>query len=411
MAKDITFQEDARKKIKQGIDKLANAVKVTLGPKGRNVIIESSFGSPTVTKDGVSVAKEIELEDKLENMGAELVKEVASKTADNAGDGTTTATVLAQAMVNEGLKLVTAGVDPQALRRGIEKATEKAVGSIKEISRPVEGDAIKQVASISANSEEIGQVIAEAMEKVGQDGVITVEEGQSLGVEVEVVEGMQFDKGYVSPYMVTDTEKMEAVYEDVPILLTDQKISSVQTILPLLEAIAAGDKKELVIIADDIDSDVLTTLVFNKIRGAFHVLAVKAPGFGDRKKDMLEDIAILTGGTVISEEKGLKLESATIEHLGRARRVIATKDNTTIVDGAGDKAAVDARVAQLRTLIENTTSSFDKDKLQERLAKLAGGVAIIKVGAASEVEMKEKKDRIDDAVHATKAAVEEGIVP
>ena len=411
MSKQITFHEDARKKIKDGIDQLADAVRVTLGPKGRNVIIERSYGAPMVTKDGVSVAKEIELEDKLENLGAELVKEVASKTADVAGDGTTTATVLAQAMVEEGMKLVSAGVDPQALRRGMERAVKIIVEEIKRLAKPVEGDAIRQVAAISANDPEIGEVIARAMEKVGKDGVITVEEGQSFGVEVEVVEGMQFDKGYASPYFVTNAESMQAEYEDASILVTDQKISSVQTILPLLEAIAGTGKKELVIIADDVDGEALTTLIVNKIRGAFSALVVKAPAFGDRKKEMLEDIAALTGATVVSEERGMKLDSAAAEILGHARRVISTKDATTIVGGAGDKAKIDSRVAQIRKLIEQSTSDFDREKLQERLAKLAGGVAIIKVGAASEVEMKEKKHRIEDAVAATKAAVEEGIVP
>ena len=411
MSKQITFHEDARKKIKDGIDQLADAVRVTLGPKGRNVIIERSYGAPMVTKDGVSVAKEIELEDKLENLGAELVKEVASKTADVAGDGTTTATVLAQAMVEEGMKLVSAGVDPQALRRGMERAVKIIVEEIKRLAKPVEGDAIRQVAAISANDPEIGEVIARAMEKVGKDGVITVEEGQSFGVEVEVVEGMQFDKGYASPYFVTNAESMQAEYEDASILVTDQKISSVQTILPLLEAIAGTGKKELVIIADDVDGEALTTLIVNKIRGAFSALVVKAPAFGDRKKEMLEDIAALTGATVVSEERGMKLDSAAAEILGHARRVISTKDASTIVGGAGDKAKIDSRVAQIRKLIEQSTSDFDREKLQERLAKLAGGVAIIKVGAASEVEMKEKKHRIEDAVAATKAAVEEGIVP
>lgn len=410
MPKQITFHEDARKKIKNGIDQLANAVKVTLGPKGRNVIIERGYGAPMVTKDGVTVAKEIELEDKLENLGAELVKEVASKTADIAGDGTTTATVLAQAMVEEGMKLVSAGVDPQALRRGMERAVVCIVEEIKKISKPVEGDAIRQVASISANDPEIGRMIAEAMEKVGKDGVITVEEGQSFGIEVDVVEGMQFDKGYSSPYMVTNPEKMEAEYEDVPILITDWKISSVQTILPLLEAIAGTGKKELVIIADEVDGEALTTLIVNKIRGAFNALVIKAPAFGDRKKEMLEDIAVLTGATVISEERGMKLDVVTAENLGRARRVISTKDTTTIVEGAGDKTKIEERVRQIKAQIEQSTSEFDGSKLKDRLAKLAGGVAVIKVGAASEVEMKEKKDRIDDAVHATKAAVEEGIV-
>ncbi len=410
MSKQITFSEDARKKLKVGIDILADAVKITLGPKGRNVIIERGYGGPQVTKDGVTVAREIELEDKLENMGAELVKEVASKTNDVAGDGTTTATVLAQAMVDEGMKLVTAGVDPQSLRRGMERATQKVVEEIHNLSQRVAGDMIKQVASISANDPEIGAVIAQAMEKVTENGVITVEEGQSFGVEVEIVEGMQFDKGYLSPYMVTNPETMKAEFEDAPILVTDQKISSVQALLPLLEAIAGTGKKDLVIIAEDLDGEALTTLVVNKMRGAFNALVIKSPAFGDRKKSMLEDIAILTGATVISEERGLKLESVDLSHLGKARRVISTKDTTTIVDGAGDKAKIDERVIQIKAQMGDTTSDFEREKMQERVAKLAGGVAVIKVGAASEIEMKEKKDRIEDAVAATKAAVEEGIV-
>jgi len=412
MAKELTFNEDARKKLKSGIDQLANAVKVTLGPKGRNVIIQKSFGAPSVTKDGVSVAKEIELEDALENMGAELVKEVASKTADVAGDGTTTATVLAQAMVEEGLKLVTAGVDPQALRRGMERGLATLVEQIKSQAQPVSGmpEAIKQVATISANDAEIGETIASAMETVGENGVITVEEGQSFGIELEKTEGMQFDKGYLSPYMVTNPEKMEASYDDVAILVTDQKISSVQSLLPILEAIAGTGKKELVIICDDLEGEAMTTLVVNKLRGAFNALVVKAPAFGDRKKAMLEDIAIVTGATVVSEERGMKLDAVDMSVLGKARRVISTKDTTTIVEGSGEKGSIEERVAQIKVQINQTTSDFDKEKLQERLAKLAGGVAVIKVGAASEVEMKEKKDRIDDAVAATKAAVEEGIV-
>ncbi|MFH1631891.1 MAG: chaperonin GroEL [bacterium] len=409
--KQITFHEDARKGIKAGIDQLANAVKVTLGPKGRNVILDRGFGAPTVTKDGVTVAREIELEDKVENLGAELVKEVASKTADVAGDGTTTATVLAQAMVEEGMKLVSAGVDPQALRRGMEQAVEKVVASIKDMARPVHGAEIQQVASISANDPEIGRIIAEAMDKVGENGVITIEEGQSFGIEVDVVEGMQFDKGYLSPYMITNSERMEAEYDDVPILVTDQRLSSVQTLLPVLEAIANTGKKDLVVIAEDIDGEALATLVVNKLRGAFNTLAIKAPAFGDRKKAMLEDIATVTGATLISEETGLKLENIELGHLGKARRVISTKDTTTIVEGGGERDKIDARVAQIKQLIEQSQSDFDREKLMERLARLAGGVAVIKVGAASEVEMKEKKHRIEDAVSATKAAVEEGIVP
>lgn len=411
MSKEIIFGTDARASLKKGIDTLANAVKVTLGPKGRNVIIDRGFGAPLVTKDGVSVAKEIELEDKQENLGVELIKEVASKTADIAGDGTTTATVLAQAMVNEGLKLVTSGIDPQALRRGIEKGVEKAIEEIKSISAPVSGEMIKQVATISANDPEIGEKIAEAMEKVGENGVITIEEGQSFGVEVDIVEGMQFDKGYLSPYMVTNSDRMEAEFSDAQILVTDQKISSVQSILPLLEGLAQTGKKELVIIAEDVDGEALATLVVNKLRGAFQTLAIKAPAFGDRKKAILQDIASVTGATVVSEETGMKLENATVEVLGKARKVVSAKDATTIVEGAGDKTAIDARIAQIKTEISNSTSDFDKEKLQERLAKIAGGVAIIKVGAASEVAMKEKKHRIEDAVAATKAAVEEGIVP
>ncbi|MBT4857183.1 chaperonin GroEL [Candidatus Uhrbacteria bacterium] len=412
MAKELIFKEDARAKLKSGIDQLANAVKVTLGPKGRNVIAQRSFGPPMVTKDGVSVAKEIELADAVENMGAELVKEVASKTNDVAGDGTTTATVLAQAMVDEGLKLVSAGVDPQALRRGMEKGVRTLVEDIKSQSQPIAGmpEAIKQVATISANDAEIGETIASAMATVGENGVITVEEGQSFGIELEKTEGMQFDKGYLSPYMVTNPEKMEAEYDDVPILVTDQKVSSIQSLLPVLEAIAGTGKKDLVILCEDLDGEALTTLVVNKMRGAFNALVIKAPAFGDRKKAILEDIAILTGATVVSEERGMKLDAVDLGSLGKARRVIATKDTTIIVDGGGDKGKIEERVSQIKTLIEQSSSDFDREKLQERLAKLAGGVAIIKVGAASEVEMKEKKDRIDDAVAATKAAVEEGIV-
>ncbi len=411
MAKQITFSEDARKKIQKGIDTLADAVKVTLGPKGRNVIVDRGYGVPMVTKDGVSVAKEIELEDKQENLGVELVKEVASKTADVAGDGTTTATVIAQAMVREGLKLVTSGVDPQSLRRGIEKAAKKAVEEIKSIAKPVEGDAIKQVATISANDAEIGEKIADAMSRVGKDGVITIEEGQSFGVEVDVVEGMQFDKGFLSPYMVTNSERMEAEYENVAILVTDQKISSVQSLLPTLESIAQTGKKDLVVIAEDVDGEALATLVVNKLRGAFNTLAIKSPAFGDRKKAILQDIASVTGATVISEETGMKLDAIELGHLGKARKVISTKDSTTIIEGAGEAAKVQERIRHIKKLIEDSTSDFDKEKLQERLAKLSGGVGVIRVGAASEVEMKEKKHRIEDAVAATKAAVEEGIVP
>ncbi len=412
MAKQISFSEESRAALKRGVDQLANAVKVTLGPKGRNVILDRGFGSPTVTKDGVTVAKEIELEDKFENLGAELVKEVASKTNDVAGDGTTTATVLAQAMIEEGLRNVTAGTNPQALRRGIEKGVDLLVKEVKDnIATPIKGDEIENVASISANDPEIGSMIAKAMEKVGENGVITVEESQSFGVDVEVVEGMQFDKGYVSPYMITNSDRMEAEYQDAQILLTDKKISSVQEMVPILEKVAAAGKKDLVLICDDVDGEALATLVVNKLRGAFNTLAIKAPGFGDRRKAMLQDIATLTGGRVISEEVGLKLENVELSDLGQARKIVANKDQTTLVEGHGDKAAIEERVKQIQTQLEATTSDFEKDKLQERIAKLSGGVAVIKVGAATEVEMKEKKHRIEDAVAATKAAVEEGIVP
>ncbi|TAL50615.1 chaperonin GroEL [Patescibacteria group bacterium] len=412
MAKQISFNEDARSALKRGVDKLANAVKVTLGPKGRNVVLDRGFGAPTITKDGVTVAKEIELEDKFENLGAELVKEVASKTNDVAGDGTTTATVLAQSMIAEGLRNVTAGSNPQVLRRGIEKGVEALVREIKEkIATPIKGGEIEKVASISANDSEIGSMIAKAMEKVGENGVITVEESQSFGVDVEVVEGMQFDKGYVSHYMVTNADRMEAEYQDAYILITDRKVSSVQDILPVLEKVAATGKKELVIICEDVDGEALTTLVVNKLRGAFSTLAIKAPGFGDRRKAMLQDIAVLTGGKVVSDEIGMKLENVELNDLGQARKVVSNKDNTTIVEGHGDKTAINERVGQIRTQLEATDSDFEKEKMQERIAKLAGGVAIIRVGAATETEMKEKKHRIEDAVSATKAAVEEGIVP
>lgn len=412
MAKQIMFDEKARQALKRGVDQLANAVKVTLGPKGRNVVIDKGYGSPMMTKDGVTVAKEIELEDKFENMGAELVKEVASKTNDVAGDGTTTATVLAQAMIAEGIKNITAGANPLAVKRGMEKGVEAIVNEIKnKISKPVEGDEIEQVASISANDPDIGKTIAEAMKQMGQDGVITVEESQSFGVEVEVVKGMRIEKGYSSPYMVTNSERMEAEYTDAPILVTDKKISSIQDILPILEKVLQTGKKEIVIIADDIDGEAQTTLVLNKLRGAFHALAIKAPGFGDRRKEMLQDIAIVTGATLISEDIGRKLDTVELSDLGMAHKVVATKDHTTLVDGKGDKATIEGRVSQLRSQLETTDSEFDKEKLQERLAKLAGGIGVIKVGAATEVEMKEKKHRIEDAVAATKAAVEEGIVP
>ncbi len=411
MAKEIIFNEEARSKMKDGVDQLANTVKVTLGPKGRNVVLDKGFSSPIITKDGVTVAKEIELEDKFENIGAEIVKEVASKTAEVAGDGTTTATLLAQNIIREGLKNVTAGVNPLALKRGIDKATEIVVQNLKKISKKVDQEEeIKQVASISANDKEIGKIIASAMEAVGKNGVITIEEGQSFGVEKEVVEGMQFDKGYISPYMITDTEKMQAVFNDPLILLTDQKISSLQDLLPLIESMAQAGKKDLVIIADDIDGEALATLVVNKIRGTFNALGIKAPGFGDKKKALLNDIAILTGAKVITEDIGLKLANATIEMLGNAHKVVATKENTTIVDGKGDEDILKERIKQIEKEIKNVDSDFDKEKLQERLAKLTGGVAVIKVGAATEVEIKEKKDRIEDALAATKAAVEEGIV-
>jgi chaperonin GroEL len=412
MAKQIIYNEEARQAMKAGVDKLSSAVKVTLGPKGRNVVIDKSYGAPNITKDGVTVAKEIELEDKFENMGAELVKEVASKTNDLAGDGTTTATILAQAMITEGLKLVSSGVDPIEIRSGIEAKVKEIVAKLKEMSKQISSkDEISQVASISANDKEIGNIIAEAMDSVGKDGVITVEEGQSFGVEKEVVEGMQFDNGYVSPYMITDADSMKAEFDDPYILLTDKKIASIQEILPLLEKMAQAGKKDLVIVAEDIEGEALATFVVNKLRGTFNVLAVKAPGFGDRRKAMLDDIATLTGGRVISEEVGLKLENTDIDDLGQARKVVSTKDNTTIVEGKGDEGMIKARVEGIKKEIANSDSDFDKEKLQERLAKLAGGVAVIKVGAATETEMKEKKDRIEDALNATRAAVEEGVVP
>ena len=411
MAKQIIYDEKARAALKRGVDQLANAVKVTLGPKGRNVVIEKGYGSPTITKDGVTVAKEIELEDKFENIGAELVKEVASKTNDVAGDGTTTATILAQAMIAEGLKMVASGISPIELRRGIEDKVAGIVANLKQMSKTIKTkEEISQVASISANDESIGMIIAEAMEAVGKDGVITVEEGQSFGVVKEVVEGMQFDKGYVSPYMITNTETMKAEYEDPYILITDKKIASIQEILPILEKLAKTGKKDVVIIADEIEGEALATFVVNKLRGTFNVLGIKAPGFGDRRKEMLADIAILTGGKFITEEVGLKLESADVSDLGQARKVIASKENTTIIEGKGEPAAIKNRLAQIRKEMDATDSDYDKEKLQERLAKLAGGVAVIKVGAATETEMKEKKDRIEDALNATRAAVAEGVV-
>ena len=410
MAKDIKFSEDARRSMLRGVDALANAVKVTLGPKGRNVVLEKKFGSPLITNDGVTIAKEIELEDAFENMGAQLVKEVATKTNDVAGDGTTTATVLAQALITEGLKNVTAGASPIGIRKGIDKAVKAAVAELQSISKPIETkQSIAQVAAISAADEEVGELIAEAMEKVGKDGVITVEESKGFATELEVVEGMQFDRGYISPYMITDTDKMEAVLDNPYILITDKKISSTQDILPLLEKIVQQGKP-LVLIAEDIEGEALAMLVVNKLRGTFNAVAVKAPGFGDRRKAMLQDIAALTGGQLITEELGLDLKSAVVEQLGTARQIRVTKENTIIVDGAGNKSDIDARVSQIRTQLEETTSEFDKEKLQERLAKLSGGVAVIKVGAATETELKERKLRIEDALNATRAAVEEGIV-
>jgi chaperonin GroEL len=412
MAKHIAFGEESRRSLLAGVNRLADAVKVTLGPKGRNVVIEKKFGSPTITKDGVTVAKEIELEDKLENTGAQMVREVASKTSDVAGDGTTTATVLAQAIFREGVKTVAAGANPMALKRGIDKAVERAVEEIKKLSKKVkDNEAIAQVGTISANGDNtIGQLIAEAMDKVGNDGVIQVEESRTLETSLDVVEGMQFDRGYLSPYFVTDPERMEAVLEDALILIHEKKISSMKDLLPLLEQVARQGRP-LVIIAEDVEGEALATLVVNKLRGTLQVCAVKAPGFGDRRKAMLQDIAILTGGKAITEDLGIKLESIQVQDLGRAKKVIIDKDNTTIVEGAGKSAEIDGRVKQMRAQIEDTTSDYDREKLQERLAKLVGGVAVIKVGAATETELKEKKARVEDAMHATKAAVEEGIVP
>lgn len=412
MAKLITFNEEARQALKRGVDKLANAVKVTLGPKGRNVVIDHGYGSPTITKDGVTVAKEVELEDKMENIGAELVKEVASKTNDVAGDGTTTATVLAQAMVAEGLKNITAGANPLAVKRGMEKALDAVVKELREkVSQPVTGDKIEHVASISANDREIGKIIASAVNQMGRDGVITVEESHTFGVEMEVVQGMRIDRGYLSQYMVTNQDRMEAEYADPFILVTDKKISSVQDILPILEKVLKAGRKEMVIVADDVDGEALATLVLNKLRGIFSVLGVKAPGFGDRRKEMLQDIATVTGATFITEDLGRKLDSVELEDLGSARKVVSTKEHTTFVDGKGDKTQIEARAAAIKGQLDSTESQFDREKLQERLAKLSGGVGVIKVGAATEVEMKEKKHRIEDAIAATKAAVEEGIVP
>ena len=411
-AKDIRFSEEARSRVLRGVNLLADAVTVTLGPKGRNVILEKSWGAPTITKDGVTVAKEIQLEDKFENMGAQMVKEVASKTSDVAGDGTTTATVLSRAIFSEGLKLVAAGHDPMLIKRGIDKAVEKVVDELKSMSKPTrDRGEIAQVGTISANNDKtIGDILAEAMDKVGKEGVITVEEAKGLETTLDLVEGMRFDRGYLSPYFVTDPERMECIYEDVYILIHEKKISSMKDLLPVLENVAKTSKP-LLIIAEELEGEALATLVVNKLRGTLKVVAVKAPGFGDRRKAMLEDIAILADGKMIAEELGIKLENVTLKDLGRAKRVIIDKDNTTVVEGAGKKTAIEGRIAQIRAQIEDTTSDYDREKLQERLAKLAGGVAVVKVGAATEVEMKEKKARVEDALHATRAAVEEGIVP
>ncbi|WJV18633.1 chaperonin GroEL [Rossellomorea marisflavi] len=410
MAKEIKFSEEARRSMLRGVDQLANAVKVTLGPKGRNVVLEKKFGSPLITNDGVTIAKEIELEDAFENMGAKLVAEVASKTNEIAGDGTTTATVLAQAMIREGLKNVTAGANPVGVRKGIEKAVQGAVEELKAISKPIEGkESIAQVAAISAADEEVGQLIAEAMERVGNDGVITIEESKGFTTELDVVEGMQFDRGYASPYMVTDSDKMEAVLDNPYILITDKKIGNIQEVLPVLEQVVQQGKP-LLMVAEDVEGEALATLVVNKLRGTFNAVAVKAPGFGDRRKAMLEDLAVLTGGEVITEDLGLDLKSANITQLGRAVKVVVTKENTTVVEGSGDPEKIAARVNQIRAQLEESTSEFDKEKLQERLAKLAGGVAVVKVGAATETELKERKLRIEDALNSTRAAVEEGIV-
>jgi chaperonin GroEL len=412
MAKVIVFGEEARRLLKTGVDTLANAVKTTLGPKGRSVVIDHGYGAPTITKDGVTVAKEIDLDDKQMNLGAELVKEVASKTNDVAGDGTTTATVLAQAMIGEGLKNITAGANPLAVRRGMEKALEAIVKELREkVSQPVSGDMIENVASISANDREIGGIISKAVSQMGQDGVITVEESQTFGVDMEVVKGMRIDKGYASHYLVTNQDRMEAEYNEPMILVTDKKISSVQELVPILEKVLKLGKKELVIVAEDVDGEALATLVLNKLRGIFSALPIKAPGFGDRRKEMLQDIATVTGATFITEDVGRKLDSVELEDLGSARKVISTKDHTTFVDGKGEKTSIEARAASIKKQMEATESQFDREKLQERLAKLSGGIGVIKVGAATEVEMKEKKHRIEDAISATKAAVEEGIVP
>jgi len=412
MAKQIKFNEQARRRLQKGVDKLANAVKVTLGPKGRNVVLDKSFGSPTITNDGVTIAKEIELKDKFENIGAEIVKEVAVKTNDLAGDGTTTATLLAQIIINQGLKNVTAGANPLAIKRGIEKGVKAVVAALKQSAKSINNkEEIAQVATISADDQEVGKLIAEVMEEVGREGVITVEESKTFGLGKEIVEGMQFDQGFISPYMITDAEKMQAELEDCQILITDKKITTIAEILPLLEKLSQTGRKQLVIIAEDVEGEALATLVVNKLRGTFIGLAVKAPGFGDRRKEMLQDIAVLTGGQVISEDAGLKLENVDLAQLGKARRVVADKENTTIIEGQGKKKNIDARVEQIKAEMAKSDSDFDKEKLQERLAKLAGGVAIIKVGAATEVEQKEKQHRVEDALSATRAAVEEGIVP
>jgi chaperonin GroEL len=412
MAKQIFYSEQARKKLKAGVDKLTDAVKVTLGPRGRNVVLDKGFGAPIITNDGVSIAKEIELEDKIENLGAEIVKEAASKTNDAVGDGTTTATILTQSIISEGFKNVAAGSNPLSLRRGIEKGVEIVKESLKKQSKPVNGkEGMAQVATISAEDEDIGNLIAEVIQEVDKDGVVTVEQSNTFGLEKEIVKGLQFDKGYISPYMITDVERMKSEYENPYILITDKKISALSDILPLLEKIAQGGKKELVIIAEEVEGEALATLVVNKIRGTFNVLAIKAPGFGDRKKEILKDIAIVTGGQIISEEVGLKLENVELESLGNARKIISTKENTTIIEGKGKKENIEARIAQLKGQIENTTSDFDKEKLQERLGKLTGGVAVIKVGAATEIEQKQKQHKTEDALSATRAAVEEGIVP
>ncbi len=412
MAKQIFYSEEARSKLKAGVDKLADAVTITLGPKGRNVVLEESFGSPTITNDGVTIAKAIELEDKAENIGAAIVKQVAEKANDVAGDGTTTATLLAQSFIREGLKNVTAGANPLAIKRGMEKACEAVVNEIKKTSKKISTEAeMAQVATISAEDEGLGMLIAKTITEIGKDGVITIEESKTLGIEKEVVKGMQFNEGYVSPYMVSDTERMEAKLEEPYILITDRKITSIQEIVPILEKIVGTGKKDILIVSDGLEGDALTTLIVNKIRGAFNAVAIKAPGYGDRKKEMLEDIAVVTGGTVISEETGMKMESIDLEHLGRARKIICTKENTTIIEGKGKKVEIDKRIKQIRAQIGKADSSFDKEKFQERLAKLSGGVAVIKVGAATEVEQKAKKHKTEDALAATRAAIEEGIVP